>query len=156
METKAPPSPTLSAVSGEVIPPGTLSLSEQVNNEHRQVKECVIKGALHAVRAGELLWQAKRKAVHGQWLEWIAESCEFSERTAAGTGRTRGERAKYLSKTDRALVADHSLGPPLSHAPEPLPRDHRKNNICFAPQIAAKPLINLDNLEKGCNRMGML
>jgi len=82
METKAPPSPTLSAVSGEVIPPGTLSLSEQVNNEHRQVKECVIKGALHAVRAGELLWQAKRKAVHGQWLGWIAENCEFSERTA--------------------------------------------------------------------------
>ena len=73
------------AVSGEVIPAGTLSLSElivSVNNEHRQAKECVIKGALHAVRAGELLWQAKRKSVHGQWLEWIAENCEFSERTA--------------------------------------------------------------------------
>jgi hypothetical protein len=69
----------------EVIPPGTLSLSEQVNNEHRQVKECVIKGAQHAVRAGELLWQAKRKAGHGQWLEWIAENCEFSERTARFT-----------------------------------------------------------------------
>jgi Protein of unknown function (DUF3102) len=70
---------------GEVIPPGTLSLPELVtrlNNEHRQVKECVIKGAQHAVKAGELLWQAKRKAGHGQWLEWIAENCEFSERTA--------------------------------------------------------------------------
>jgi hypothetical protein len=74
------------AVSGnEVIPPGTLSLSElvaRVNEEHKQVKECVIKGAQHAVRAGELLWQAKRKAGHGRWLEWIAENCEFSERTA--------------------------------------------------------------------------
>jgi hypothetical protein len=73
------------AVSGEVIPPGTLSLSEliaRVNNEHRQVKECVIKGAHHAIRAGELLWEAKRKAGHGRWLEWIAENCEFSERTA--------------------------------------------------------------------------
>jgi hypothetical protein len=57
-------------------------LIARVNNEHRQVKECVIKGAQHAVKAGELLWEAKRKAGHGQWLEWIAENCEFSERTA--------------------------------------------------------------------------
>jgi hypothetical protein len=74
---KAPPSPTPPAVSSEVIPPGTLSLSElvaRVNDEHKQVKECVIKGAQHAVRAGELLWQAKRKAGHGKWLEWIAEN----------------------------------------------------------------------------------
>jgi hypothetical protein len=74
------------AVSGnEVIPPATLSLSElvaRVNDEHKQVKECVIKGALHAVKAGELLWEAKRKAGHGRWLEWIAENCEFSDRTA--------------------------------------------------------------------------
>jgi hypothetical protein len=69
----------------EVISPGTLSLPELVtalNNEHKQVKECVIKGAQHAVRAGELLWQAKRKVAHGQWLEWIAVNCEFAERTA--------------------------------------------------------------------------
>jgi hypothetical protein len=73
-------------VSGnEVIPPGTLSLPElanAVNSEHAQLKECVIKGAQHAVKAGELLWQAKRKAGHGRWLEWLAENCEFSERTA--------------------------------------------------------------------------
>jgi hypothetical protein len=73
------------AVNGEVIPPGTLSLPElvtRVNSEHRQLKECVIKGALHAVKAGELLWEAKRKAGHGRWLEWINENCEFSERAA--------------------------------------------------------------------------
>jgi hypothetical protein len=72
-------------MSGEVIPPGTQSLSElatKLNQEHRQVKECVIKSAQHAVKAGELLWEAKRKAGHGRWLEWIAENCEFSERTA--------------------------------------------------------------------------
>ena len=73
------------AVSGEVIPPGRLSLPElvaRVNQEHKQLKECVIKGAQHAVKAGELLWEAKRKTGHGRWLEWIAENCEFSDRTA--------------------------------------------------------------------------
>jgi hypothetical protein len=71
--------------SGEIIPPGKLSLPElvaRVNDEHKQVKECGIKSALHAVKAGELLWEAKRKAGHGQWLEWIAQNCEFSERAA--------------------------------------------------------------------------
>src|SRR5262249_5142850 len=65
-----------------VIPPSLSELITQLNHEHKLVKECVIKGAQHAVKAGELLWEAKRKAGHGQWLEWIAENCEFSERTA--------------------------------------------------------------------------
>jgi hypothetical protein len=68
-----------------VSPGTTLSVSElvvRVNDAHRQVKECVIKGAQHAIKAGELLWEAKRKAGHGRWLEWMAENCEFSERTA--------------------------------------------------------------------------
>jgi Protein of unknown function (DUF3102) len=69
----------------ELLAPGALSLSEladKLNSEHRQLKECVIKGAHHAIRAGELLWEAKRKAGHGRWLDWIAENCDFSERTA--------------------------------------------------------------------------
>jgi hypothetical protein len=57
-------------------------LVARVNDEHRQLKECVIKGAQRAVKAGGLLWEAKRKAGHGRWLEWIAENCEFSDRTA--------------------------------------------------------------------------
>jgi hypothetical protein len=76
---------TAVAVAGEPIAPGTLSLPELVaklNHEHEQVKECLIRGAHHAVRAGELLWEAKRKAGHGRWLEWIAVNCKFSERTA--------------------------------------------------------------------------
>ena len=84
MENDAPRR-DVTASGNEVIPSGTLSLPElatRLNHEHKQVKECVIKGAQHAVKAGELLWEAKRKAGHGRWLEWIAENCEFSERTA--------------------------------------------------------------------------
>jgi hypothetical protein len=78
--------PTIDPATSVVISPATtLLLSElvaRVNNEHRQLKECLIRGAQHAVKAGELLWEAKRQAGHGGWLEWIAENCEFSERTA--------------------------------------------------------------------------
>ena len=43
--TGKPLSMTNVAVSGEVIPPGSLlDLVARVNHEHKQVKECVIKG----------------------------------------------------------------------------------------------------------------
>jgi hypothetical protein len=73
------------ADSTETIPPKALSLAElatQLKSEHQQVKDCLMKGAFHAVKAGQLLWEAKRKAGHGRWLEWLAVNCEFSERTA--------------------------------------------------------------------------
>jgi hypothetical protein len=58
--------PAPAAISGEVIPPSPLSeLIARLNNEHKQVKECVIQGAQHALKAGELLWEAKRKVPHG-------------------------------------------------------------------------------------------
>jgi hypothetical protein len=69
-----------SMVDAQIIPPSTLA--DRVNNEHRQLKECLVRGAHHAIKAGELLWEAKRQAGHGGWLEWIATNCEFSERTA--------------------------------------------------------------------------
>jgi hypothetical protein len=73
------------ADSTEVIPPKSLSLADlatQLNSEHQQVKSCVMKGATHAVKAGQLLWIARRTCPRGQWLQWLAENCEFSERTA--------------------------------------------------------------------------
>jgi hypothetical protein len=49
----------LTKPSVEVIAP---SLPERINSEHRQLKDCVIRGAHHAVNAGALLWQAKRQS----------------------------------------------------------------------------------------------
>jgi hypothetical protein len=76
---------TSMADSTEVILPKALSLADlatQLNSEHQQVKDCLMKGALHAVKAGQLLWEAKRKAGHGHWLEWVDENCKFSRSTA--------------------------------------------------------------------------
>jgi hypothetical protein len=69
----------------EILGPAALTLPEladRINHEHKQLKDCVIRGARHAVEAGKQLWEAKRKAGRGNWLDWLAENCEFSERTA--------------------------------------------------------------------------
>jgi DUF3102 family protein len=38
----------------------------------------------HAIRAGELLTEAKRQVQHGEWLPWLAEKFPGSTRTAQG------------------------------------------------------------------------
>jgi Protein of unknown function (DUF3102) len=100
--------PATIAPAQELLPPGTLSLpelAEKLNYEHRQLKECVIKGAHHAIKAGELLWEAKRKAGHGRWLDWLAENCEFSERTA----QIYMKLANELRLANPQRIADLSL-----------------------------------------------
>jgi hypothetical protein len=77
--------PELVPGAAEITPPGTLSLAElasKVNDEHKHLKQCIIKGAHHAVRAGQLLWHVKRTMRHGDFMDWVAENCEFSQSTA--------------------------------------------------------------------------
>jgi hypothetical protein len=36
----------------------------------------------HACRAGQLLIEAKNQTLHGQWLSWLDQNCNVSERSA--------------------------------------------------------------------------
>jgi Protein of unknown function (DUF3102) len=40
------------------------------------------RGCEHAINAGRLLIEAKAQLEHGQWLPWLQEHCQVSERTA--------------------------------------------------------------------------
>jgi|SRR6516165_3574606 hypothetical protein len=135
------------AESGEVIPPGRLSLPElvaRVNDEHKQVKECVIKGAQHAVKAGELLWEAKRKAGHGRWLEWIAENCEFSDRTAQlymKLANALPQVANPQSIADLSLTGAIKMIEDLKSPEEnPIPKARSKKTDKLAEAIKNSPL----------------
>jgi hypothetical protein len=114
-------------------------LVARVNDEHKQVKECVIKGAQHAVRAGELLWQAKRKAGHGQWLEWIAENCEFSERT----GR--------FAQVGAATVIDSTATPQYPQASAPFQCDPVPKEEPLGYRIDAMPELEQSSLFLSCS-----
>jgi Protein of unknown function (DUF3102) len=57
-------------------------LANRINSEHAEVVKAVIHGANHAIRAGQLLLQAKIAVRHGDWSEWLATNCRVSERSA--------------------------------------------------------------------------
>ncbi len=60
---------------------GTLGLdilAAKIREHHKAVGAAIV----HAIKAGQLLLEAKRKVGHGNWLPWLEANCEMSERTA--------------------------------------------------------------------------
>ncbi|MHC4063598.1 MAG: DUF3102 domain-containing protein [Planctomycetota bacterium] len=57
-------------------------LAEQINESHRQCEETAKSAVEHAMRAGELLIEAKGQCKSGTWTEWVRANCDFALRTA--------------------------------------------------------------------------
>jgi hypothetical protein len=57
-------------------------LAVQINAEHGHVEAAIHDGLAHARRAGVLLFQAKAKVSHGDWLQWLELNCKATPRTA--------------------------------------------------------------------------
>jgi hypothetical protein len=73
-------------------------LAAQIGEAHHQCESAVRSAVMHAVRAGELLTQAKRRLPHGNWLPWLKANCPFAERTAQAYMKL----ARDLPKLDAA------------------------------------------------------
>ncbi len=58
------------------------TLAQDIRNEHGSVHAAAETATRHAIRCGELLVRAKEGLAHGQWLPWLKQGCELSERTA--------------------------------------------------------------------------
>jgi hypothetical protein len=76
-------------------------LAHQIKAEHEAVGGAMKRGAEHAIKAGELLIEAKAQVQHGQWLPWLREHCKMSERTA--------QLYMRLAKANPQHVADMTL-----------------------------------------------
>ena len=55
---------------------------KELNDLHQQIEGKLRSTVQDAIRAGELLTQAKDDLPHGAFLPWIEQNCVFSERTA--------------------------------------------------------------------------
>lgn len=60
------------------------SIAAEINREHQLCYSVFRTSLEHAMRAGELLVQAKEQVSHGQWLPWVEANCEFARNTATG------------------------------------------------------------------------
>ena len=87
-------------------------LAVQINDEHHQAKEAMNDGLQHALEAGRLLLQAKKRCNHGDWLQWIKTNFEGSERTAQAYMRVAQHYPKLNGKAQR--VADLTFRGALS------------------------------------------
>lgn len=83
-------------------------LASEINEEHRRCEEALRSGLAHALRAGELLEEAKRHVNHGEWGAWLAENFEGSERTAQAYMKVRRGLPKLESENPQR-VADLSF-----------------------------------------------
>ena len=61
-----------------------VDLAHRIKIEHEATAVAMQRGLDHAIRAGELLIEAKAHPdiKHGQWLPWLEEHCAMSVRTA--------------------------------------------------------------------------
>ena len=55
-----------------------VDLAARIKIEHEAATDAMARGAEHAIKAGELLIEAKEQLKHGQWLPWLREHCEIS------------------------------------------------------------------------------
>jgi hypothetical protein len=58
------------------------NLAGEINAEYGLVETYKHNTIHHAVRCGELPQEMKRRVGHGNWLAWVQEHFEASERTA--------------------------------------------------------------------------
>jgi hypothetical protein len=71
-------------------------LVREINAEHGHVETYKHSTIQHAIRCGELLVEMKQRVGHGNWLAWVQEHFEASERTARN----------YMEIAKSAAVAD--------------------------------------------------
>jgi hypothetical protein len=98
---------------GRDVVPFSVDLKEivvQINDAHAEAARSLRASVEHAIRAGELLIEAKRQhGRHGTWNQWLHDNIEFSERLAQAY-----MRLARLPVEKRNAVADLPLREALS------------------------------------------
>jgi len=51
-----------------------VSLAAKINREHNLAEQMAKAAIKHALKAGELLIQAKAQCGHGEWLSWVGKT----------------------------------------------------------------------------------
>ena len=108
-------------VRGQIVTLG--ALAEQIRTEledgaksWRVMQEAEGRTIDHAIRAGELLLQAKTQCAYGEWLPWLAEHFDFGDRHA---------RKLMQVAANRPGLADLPAGAGLEQAVNHLARKRR-------------------------------
>ena len=88
-----------------------LDLANRIRAAHTEVISATRHIVTHAIAAGDLLIGAKKALDHGQWLPWLKDNCDLSERTANRYMNVAKGKAKLeqLARDKSASVSDLTL-----------------------------------------------
>jgi hypothetical protein len=112
-------------------------LVREINAEHGHVETYKHNTIQHAIRCGELLLEMKQRVGHGNWLAWVQEHFEASERTA----RNYMEIAKSAAVAD--LHDDTTMRSALrALASRPQPKEPKKEQ---ASEMAANSHVPIED-----------
>jgi hypothetical protein len=84
------------------------ALAKQINAAHEAATESISRGLLQARHSGQLLLQAKAKLSHGQWLPWLREKTNVSERLAQQYMKIASQWERLSAKSE-TRVSDLSF-----------------------------------------------
>lgn len=73
----------LQVLDGEIVAELD-ELAEQIRVEHEACEESAESAVMHAIRAGELLTEAKARVRRGEWLPWLAQNFAGTRQMASG------------------------------------------------------------------------
>lgn len=102
---------------------GELELTrvEEINAEHHACEAAVRSAVDHAIRAGEMLAEVKGRLRHGEWLPWLLENFEGSERQA----QTYMRVARNKDELNPQRASDMSIRSALAQLSASEPADYR-------------------------------
>lgn len=82
------------------------TLAVQIREAHEACEAAITATVQHAIRAGELLNEAKAQVRHGEWLPWLAENFDGTRRLASSYMRVaaNGKRVSHLDSIREAIT----------------------------------------------------
>jgi hypothetical protein len=83
----------------------------EIAREHDAAMKSANEALTHAVKAGQLLIEAKAQVQHGEWESWFTDNLSFSLRTAQKYMQLAGHerRLQEIREGSPALTIDESL-----------------------------------------------
>ena len=103
-----------------ILKPNSLSeLAAAIKAQHEAIKGLLADSLTRAMAAGDWLHEAKRKLKHGDWLPWLRDNVEISERTAQAYMRCANNRIRKSQEMKSAGAADLTLEGALGDLAKP-------------------------------------
>jgi len=122
-------------------------LAAHIRSEHEAVCHSARQTLQHAIKAGDLLLQAKQLVEHGRWSDWLDHHCDVSQRSAQAYMRLAKNRSVVEANPQSA--ADLTIDEALQVLAKPKPS--------VEDEVTAALVIVADYLpEKGQARIGLL